>query len=132
MNLMRIKNFFAPFVNTFVTFVVKFGFFNHRGHKGLTKGTKGFHVATAIVLALALVVGAFGSTLPSVQPSKVSVDAARLAYIDEAVNDAIANKEMPGAVVLVARKGGVVWRKAYGSRPLGPQREGREAGHTSG
>jgi uncharacterized protein YbbC (DUF1343 family)/CubicO group peptidase (beta-lactamase class C family) len=79
--------------------------------------------ASALFLSLAIVASAFGSTLPTVQPSKVSVDAARLAYIDEAVNDAIANKEMPGAVVLVARKGGVVWRKAYGSRAVVPQRE---------
>jgi uncharacterized protein YbbC (DUF1343 family)/CubicO group peptidase (beta-lactamase class C family) len=72
---------------------------------------------------LALVASAVGSTLPSVQPSKVSVDAARLAFIDAAVNDAIAKKETPGAVVLVARRGGVVWRKAYGSRAVVPQRE---------
>src|SRR5437660_4422316 len=79
--------------------------------------------AAAILLTFALVASAFGSTLPSVQPSKVSVDAARLAFIDEAVNDAIAKKETPGAVVLVARRAGVVWRKAYGSRAVVPQRE---------
>ena len=47
----------------------------------------------------------------------------RLAFIDAAVNDAIGRKETPGAVVLVARRGGVVWRKAYGSRALVPARE---------
>jgi uncharacterized protein YbbC (DUF1343 family)/CubicO group peptidase (beta-lactamase class C family) len=123
MNLMRTKNFFAPPANTFAPSAVKSDTLNRRGRKEGAKVAKGFHAATAIVLMLALITGAFGSTLPSVQPSKVSVDAARLAYIDEAVNDAIANKEMPGAVVLVARKGGVVWRKAYGSRALVPQRE---------
>src|SRR5205823_12132918 len=66
-------------------------------------------------------------TLPAVQPSKVSVDAARLAFIDAAVNDAIARKELPGAVVLAARRGGVVWRKAYGSRAIVPQREAMTA-----
>jgi uncharacterized protein YbbC (DUF1343 family)/CubicO group peptidase (beta-lactamase class C family) len=83
--------------------------------------------ALAFLLSLAIVAGAFGSTLPSVQPSKVSVDASRLAYIDEAVNEAIEKKEMPGAVVLVARRGGVVWRKAYGSRAVVPQREAMTA-----
>src|SRR5438045_1928093 len=67
------------------------------------------------------------TTLPAVQPSKVSVDAARLAFIDAAVNDAIARKELPGAVVLAARRGGVVWRKAYGSRAIVPQREAMTA-----
>jgi len=68
-----------------------------------------------------------GATLPAVQPSKVSVDAGRLAFIDAAVMDAIARKELPGAVVLVARRGGVVWRKAYGSRAIVPQREAMTA-----
>src|SRR5436309_6846123 len=84
-------------------------------------------LSTTIFLTLALVASAVGSTLPSVQPSKVSVDAARLAFIDAAVNDAIAKKETPGAVVLVARRGGVVWRKAYGSRAVVPQREAMTA-----
>lgn len=35
----------------------------------------------------------------------------------------IANKRLPGAVVLVGRKGQVVWRKAYGERALEPARE---------
>src|SRR5947209_14193961 len=83
--------------------------------------------AAAILLTFALVASAFGLTLPSVQPSKVSMDAARLALIDAAVNDAIARKELPGAVVLVARRGGVVWRKAYGSRAIVPQREAMTA-----
>jgi uncharacterized protein YbbC (DUF1343 family)/CubicO group peptidase (beta-lactamase class C family) len=79
--------------------------------------------ASAIILSFALLSSALGATLPTVQPAKVAVDASRLAYIDEAVNEAIEKKETPGAVVLVARRGGVVWRKAYGSRAVAPQRE---------
>jgi uncharacterized protein YbbC (DUF1343 family)/CubicO group peptidase (beta-lactamase class C family) len=63
------------------------------------------------------------ATLPSVQPAKVSVAADRLAFIDAAVDEAIERKETPGAVVLVARRGGVVWRKAYGARAVMPRRE---------
>jgi uncharacterized protein YbbC (DUF1343 family)/CubicO group peptidase (beta-lactamase class C family) len=63
------------------------------------------------------------ASLPAVQPAKVSMAADRLALIDDAVNESIARKETPGAVVLVARRGGVVWRRAYGSRALVPARE---------
>jgi uncharacterized protein YbbC (DUF1343 family)/CubicO group peptidase (beta-lactamase class C family) len=67
------------------------------------------------------------ASLPVVPPAKVDMDAARLAFIDAAVNDAIGRRETPGAVVLAARRGGVVWRKAYGSRALVPAREAMTA-----
>lgn len=51
------------------------------------------------------------------------MSAERLARIDAAVSDAIARKETPGAVVLAARRGRVVWKKAYGERAVEPQRE---------
>jgi uncharacterized protein YbbC (DUF1343 family)/CubicO group peptidase (beta-lactamase class C family) len=86
-------------------------------------GAKIFQATTALLLTLALVAHVFAATLPVVQPAKVSVAADRLAFIDAAVNEAIERKELPGAVVLVARRGGVVWRKAYGARALVPQRE---------
>jgi uncharacterized protein YbbC (DUF1343 family) len=70
-----------------------------------------------------LLARALGASLPAVEPAKVSMDAARLAFIDAAVNEAVERKETPGAVVLVARRGGVVWRRAYGSRALVPARE---------
>jgi uncharacterized protein YbbC (DUF1343 family)/CubicO group peptidase (beta-lactamase class C family) len=78
--------------------------------------------ATA-VLMLALVANVFAATLPTVAPAKVSMAADRLAFIDKAVSESVERKETPGAVVLVARRGGVVWRKAYGSRALVPARE---------
>ncbi len=51
------------------------------------------------------------------------VDAARLAKIDEVVAEAIAEKKLPGAVVLVGRGDTVVFRKAYGHRALMPAPE---------
>ena len=39
------------------------------------------------------------------------------------IADEIANKRLPGAVVLVGRKGRIVWRKAYGARAVEPARE---------
>src|SRR5689334_2926277 len=51
------------------------------------------------------------------------VSSARLSQMDGVIAEAIANKKLPGAVVLVGRKGRVVWRKAYGDRALEPARE---------
>ncbi len=51
------------------------------------------------------------------------MSAQRLAEIDNVVGQAISKKQLPGAVVLVARNGQVVWRKAYGSRAVEPTRE---------
>ena len=47
----------------------------------------------------------------------------RLAKIDEAVLASIDHNETPGAVVLVARKGRIVYRKAFGNRAIEPTRE---------
>ncbi|MDT7688607.1 MAG: hypothetical protein QOE46_1366 [Acidobacteriota bacterium] len=77
----------------------------------------------SVLLTCALVANVIAATLPVVAPAKVAVAADRLVFIDAAVNDAIEKKELPGAVVLVARRGGIVWRKAYGSRALLPRRE---------
>ncbi|MEP6801321.1 MAG: exo-beta-N-acetylmuramidase NamZ domain-containing protein [Acidobacteriota bacterium] len=48
---------------------------------------------------------------------------ARLARIDAAVSEAIAARELPGAVVLVEHAGRVVYRKALGDRAVQPARE---------
>src|SRR5215204_733183 len=86
--------------------------------------TRGIRAAAALLLTLACVARALAAPLPSVAPAKVSMAAGRLAYIDGAVAESIRRKELPGAVVLVARRGRVVWRKAYGARALVPAREG--------
>lgn len=39
------------------------------------------------------------------------------------MNEAVAKDEIPGAVLLVSHDGRIVWRKAYGSRSMLPQRE---------
>jgi uncharacterized protein YbbC (DUF1343 family)/CubicO group peptidase (beta-lactamase class C family) len=79
-----------------------------------------------LVACLLLVVFAsqtFGGNLPVAIPSSVGMSSERLARIDAAVSESIARKETPGAVVLAARRGRVVWRKAYGARAVEPQRE---------
>ncbi len=47
----------------------------------------------------------------------------RLAVLDPIINDAIAQQLIPGAVVVIGHDGQVVYRKAYGSRAIDPQRE---------
>src|SRR5205085_2839789 len=108
MNVTRLKreNNFASFAPSLRPLRLRI-FFNRKGRKVHAKGAKNFsHATTAILLTLALVNSVAATTLPAVQPSKVSVDAARLALIDAAVMDAIVRKELPGAVVLVAHRGG--------------------------
>ncbi|MBK8812929.1 MAG: DUF1343 domain-containing protein [Acidobacteria bacterium] len=50
----------------------------------------------------------------------VGINVARLAQIDELVTQDIADKKLPGAVVVVGHKGKIVYRKAFGNRSLAP------------
>ncbi|HEY8185207.1 MAG TPA: serine hydrolase, partial [Pyrinomonadaceae bacterium] len=85
------------------------------------------HSVAILLLGLALPT----STLPAkrisylkkANPASVAVSEKRLAAIDDAVDSEIKQRHLPGAVVLVARKGWVVWRKAYGARTVEPARE---------
>ena len=54
--------------------------------------------------------------------SETSLDS-RLAALDPIVNDAIAQQQIPGAMLVVGHDGQVVYRKAYGSRAIEPRRE---------
>lgn len=60
------------------------------------------------------------------RPKSVGMSAERLFRIDEAVREAIEQRQTPGAVVLVARRATIVYRKAFGVRALVPQREPME------
>ena len=76
-----------------------------------------------LALCSLLVQSAFAQSLPIVRPESVEMSAQQLTYIDEAIADEIAKKQLPGAVVLVGRQGKIVWRKAYGNRALEPNTE---------
>ena len=61
--------------------------------------------------------------IPAGKPAAAGLSAQRLAQMDQVIAEAIAKHQLPGAVVLAARKGRTVWRKAYGERTIEPQRE---------
>ncbi|HWN99655.1 MAG TPA: serine hydrolase domain-containing protein, partial [Blastocatellia bacterium] len=89
---------------------------------------RSFVASASLVLLLPLTLFAqhnarSAPTLSPTAPESVGMSSARLVKIDEAVRESIARKETPGAVVLVARKGRIVYRKAFGDRALEPKRE---------
>jgi CubicO group peptidase (beta-lactamase class C family) len=61
--------------------------------------------------------------LQRVSPETVGLDAVQLQYADSAILTAIANKEIPGAVLAVVRHGKMAYLKAYGSKQIYPKRE---------
>src|SRR5262249_47578881 len=61
--------------------------------------------------------------LSSAPAVSVGISADRLGRMDAIIQASIEKKELPGAVVLVARHGKIVWRKAYGARAVEPRRE---------
>jgi len=60
--------------------------------------------------------------MASAQPAEVSVDAGRLGQIDQIVAEGLEAKQMCGCVVLVGRRGKVVFLRAYGQRQIEPDR----------
>ena len=76
-----------------------------------------------ILILVLLIAQTVVAQLPSARPETVSVSSARLAQMDAAINSEIAEHHLPGAVVLVARKGRVIWQRAYGARAVQPTRE---------
>ena len=64
-----------------------------------------------------------GQGLPVADAGSVGMNAAKLNQIEGLVNAEIADKKLPGAVVIVGHKGKIVYRKAFGNRSLVPNVE---------
>ncbi|HEV3343495.1 MAG TPA: serine hydrolase domain-containing protein [Pirellulales bacterium] len=76
---------------------------------------------TVALLTILLSVGqATAGGLPRAEPEDAGMSSPRLAEIDRAVDEALAARKMPGCVVLIARRGKIVFLKAYGRRSLEP------------
>ena len=74
-----------------------------------------FCVSAVILSALT-----YAQRLPLAAPASVGMNAAKLDQIEQLVLADIADKKLPGAVVVVGHKGKIVYRKAFGNRSLVP------------
>ena len=79
--------------------------------------------AAATLLAAAMAFGCGGGTLPSSSADDVGMSSERLERVHAVIEEAIGRKELPGAVLLVSRKGKTVLRKAYGESQWVPERK---------
>jgi len=88
---------------------------------------KFLHSAIAILLTVpaAIAGGEAGPVIGLTQaaPEALGLLPSQLKHIDEAVHAAIESKEIPGAVVLVARHGRIGYLKAFGNRAVTGQPE---------
>lgn len=66
---------------------------------------------------------AWAQELGEGDPVELGFDFEKLSRVDEVIRESMEEKEIPGAVVMVARKGKVVYQKVFGIRALTPQRE---------
>ena len=76
-----------------------------------------------VLLCLIIVTSASAQLLPVLEPEAVGMDGSVLGRLDTVIANAIAENQTPGAVVLVSRKGSVVFRKAYGNSMLIPEKK---------
>ncbi len=61
-------------------------------------------------------------SLSTAKPEKVGMSSIHLALLENIINEAVKNKDFPGADILVARRGKVVFRKVYGDSQWIPER----------
>lgn len=82
-------------------------------------------IAGLLILAALAAPGpapAAGAALPSARPESVGMSSKQLALLDGLVDAAVARRDFPGAVLLVACRGKVVYRKAFGDSQRVPER----------
>ena len=81
--------------------------------------------ASAASICLLLIFSLIAATAQTAAPPKASSPRAvvQLGAVDAIINQAIADGNIPGAVLVVGHNGKVIYRKAYGNRALEPKRE---------
>ena len=76
--------------------------------------TPRFHLSL-IVAALAVTGSVFAQALPTAKPESVGMSSERLAKIGAVLEQEVKDQKLPGAVVMIARKGKLVYTTAKGS-----------------
>lgn len=74
-----------------------------------------------LILLLAVAIQTQGQPLPTGKPEDSGISAARLARIDQMMQEHVNKKMIPGAVVLLMRNGKVVHQKAFGFKDVESQ-----------
>jgi uncharacterized protein YbbC (DUF1343 family)/CubicO group peptidase (beta-lactamase class C family) len=89
------------------------------------RGPKPVHKLERPVLAaaVAVLVIAFVPRAWSMEAKPAAAGSARFANVDAIIQQAILDRQIPGAVVLIGHNDQVVYRKAFGARALEPRRE---------
>jgi CubicO group peptidase (beta-lactamase class C family) len=75
-------------------------------------------VLLAVAAAALVVATVTAADLPTASPESVGMSAARLARLDAAIQADVKDGRLPGMVVAVARRGKVVYQKAFGVASL--------------
>jgi CubicO group peptidase (beta-lactamase class C family)/lysophospholipase L1-like esterase len=73
-----------------------------------------------ILLSLFCISSVVAQPLQRVAPEQVGMDSRRLMYADEIIESAIANNDIPGAVLAIVRDGKMAYLKAYGNKRVYP------------
>src|SRR4030043_1688856 len=94
--------------------------FWHKMRSEMRSSVKKFGVP--ILIALLLSACRLGSS-GTVRPEEVGLSGKHLRLLDGVLENAISRKDFPGAVILIGRKGKVVFRKAYGQCQWIPKRK---------
>lgn len=76
-----------------------------------------FLIAAVALLTVAQICA---QTLQKVSPEQVGMDSKRLENADKTIEKAIADKEIPGAVLAVVKDGKMAYLKAYGNKQIFP------------
>ena len=73
-----------------------------------------------LLASLLLSIQLNAQNLPQVLPEQVGMDSKRLLQADLIIHKAIANKEIPGAVLAIVKNGKMAYLKSYGNKEVYP------------
>lgn len=80
-------------------------------------------IKSLLLLGMLMALQATAQPLQRVAPEQVGMDSRQLIHADEAIEAAIADKTIPGAVLAIVRDGKMAYLKAYGNKRVYPKIE---------